>query len=124
MLSMIARVFQGAKAEGIRSHFLFSQVAQNGKKTCHHCNRNPQRRKCTGTSSSVSSGPAESKSTKFNQVAERKQTAPTERINLGSLKLRGQRQKSNTPKISSYSTANVSKILFQWILQGVIKVTL
>ena len=29
------------------SHFLFNQVAQNGKKTCHHCNRNPQRQKAT-----------------------------------------------------------------------------
>ena len=97
MMSMIERVFQGAKAEGMRSHFLFNQVAQNGKKTCHHCNRNPQRQKATGANFceglpallSVSSGPAESNSTKFNQVAERKQTAPTERINLGSLKLHG-----------------------------------
>jgi hypothetical protein len=48
MMSMIERVFQGAKAEGMRSHFLFNQVAQNGKKTCHHCNRNPQRQKATG----------------------------------------------------------------------------
>ena len=46
-MSMITRLFQGEKTEGIRSHFLFSSVAQNGKETCHHCNCNPQGQKAT-----------------------------------------------------------------------------